>query len=95
MNSMRAQVQYHNFFIGFIALIMLFSRIYATFYKNYPNFSAQIIFTSNLVFLCQIISSTMPESLKLKYLFLAELLRFRYGIIFHLRTLYTECANKK
>ena len=57
---------------------MLLSRIFVTFYKIIITFERKIIFTCNLVFLCQIISSTMTENSKQKLTFFAELLRFRY-----------------
>ena len=53
-----------------VAFFQLFMRTFIT-------FEYKICFTWNLVSLCQNISSTAPQSLKQKYLFLAELLRFR------------------
>ena len=53
-----------------VAFFQLFVRIDITLERT-------IIFTLNLVVLCQIISSTSSENLKEEYKFLAELLRFR------------------
>ena len=58
-----------------VAFFQLFAKIYIT-------FELTIIFTLNLVVLCQIISSTSSENLKKEHTFWAELLRFRKGDIF-------------
>jgi len=63
-----------------VAVFKLFTRTFITFERN-------IILAWNFVFLCKNISSTIPEKAKQKFKLLAELLRFRYGIIFYLRTL--------
>ena len=77
-----------SFFVGFIGQIMLFSSILKTFYENLYNFGMNNYFCMKFRFLCQNTSSTIPEDAIDKYKLLEELLRFRQGIIFNVRTLY-------
>ena len=79
---------YTSIFIGFTAIITMISCVFPAFCKKLHNFEHLTIFTQHLVFLCQYISSKNLENVKQKYLFLAEVLSFRYGIVFYLRTLY-------